>query len=415
MLEPQSTALFLGLMLLFSALVCWMVVARQVVFRVLAACLAFVPAMLFGVAAVNKYYDYYQTWGAVIADLSNQGTNQSPVLPTADGSTRQRFSKVLQGLVSSAQAQKQGYTVTLTIYGKLSHIRRTVLVYLPPQYFQRAYAGYQFPAIEMFPGYPGEPADWINILDATTALDALVTDHLAKPAVLVMPDTEGAQHRNLECLNLPHSFQDATYLARDVPEFLARTIRVQPPGPAWGEAGYSEGGFCAANLALQYRQDFGYAGVISGYFAPLDVLVGPKYTAPFPGMPGLRAANTPLQELPRIPMAEHVPQFWVGAGGANPQDVAAAKEFQQLLLPRQPKLQVKLWHGGGHNGDTWRGLLTPMLEWMTRSLAATVASQHGPTVHVQPPGTAHVLPSGPPCRACGPGSTSSPGVVQVKP
>jgi hypothetical protein len=78
--------------------------ARQVAFRVLAACLAFVPAMLFGVAAVNKYYDYYQT------------------------------------------------------------------------------------------GYPGEPADRINIMGVTTALQALVSDNLAKPAVLVMPDTEGAQH-----------------------------------------------------------------------------------------------------------------------------------------------------------------------------------------------------------------------------
>ena len=33
------------------------------VLRIIAACLAFIPAMAFGVAAVNKYYDYYQTWG----------------------------------------------------------------------------------------------------------------------------------------------------------------------------------------------------------------------------------------------------------------------------------------------------------------------------------------------------------------
>ena len=63
MLEPQSTALFILLMVVFCALVCWMALTRQMVFRVLAACLAFIPAMLFGVAAVNKYYDYYQTWG----------------------------------------------------------------------------------------------------------------------------------------------------------------------------------------------------------------------------------------------------------------------------------------------------------------------------------------------------------------
>ena len=54
MLEPQSTALFILLMVVFCALVCWIALARQMVFRVLAACLAFIPAMLFGVAAVNK-------------------------------------------------------------------------------------------------------------------------------------------------------------------------------------------------------------------------------------------------------------------------------------------------------------------------------------------------------------------------
>jgi hypothetical protein len=75
-LEPQSTALFILLMVVFCALVCWMALTRQMVFRVLAACLAFIPAMLFGVAAVNKYYDYYQTWGAAASDLGGQGSSQ---------------------------------------------------------------------------------------------------------------------------------------------------------------------------------------------------------------------------------------------------------------------------------------------------------------------------------------------------
>jgi enterochelin esterase-like enzyme len=391
-LEPQSTALFLVLMLVFAALVWWVVVAKQVVLRVLAACLAFVPAMMFGVAAVNKYYDYYQTWGSVVSDFTNQGANQSPVLPSTDSSTSKKFSKILRGLVDSAEARQQGYTVTMTIPGKLSHIKRTVLVYLPPQYFQAGYSKYRFPAIELFTGYPGQPSDWINILNITTTLPALVSDHLAKPAILVMPDTEGSPRRTLQCLNLPHSIQDATYLARDVPDFLTRTIRVMPPGPAWGMAGYSEGGFCAANLALQYRKDFGFAGVMSGYFSPLDVLVHKVYTAPYPGNTAARNENTPLYELPLIPTSVRIPQFWMGAGSAAPEDVVAARQFDTLLLPHQPSLRLHVWPGGGHNGETWRGLLTPMLEWMTSNLAVA-ASQHnapassggGPAKKPQPP------------------------------
>jgi hypothetical protein len=38
---------------------------------------------------------------------------------------------------------------------------------------------------------------------------------------------------------------------------------VQPPGSAWAVAGYSEGGFCAAELGLRFGRDYGYAGVLS--------------------------------------------------------------------------------------------------------------------------------------------------------
>src|ERR1700678_355505 len=74
-LEPQGTFFFLLLLLGFGGLMVWLALTKQVVFRVLAAMLAFIPAMGFGIAAVNKYYDYYQTWGALFSDLSGQTTS----------------------------------------------------------------------------------------------------------------------------------------------------------------------------------------------------------------------------------------------------------------------------------------------------------------------------------------------------
>jgi hypothetical protein len=73
MLEPQSPALFILLIAMFGVLIWRTLVTRRVAFRVLAAGLAFVPAMVFGVLAVNRYYGYYQTWGAIAADLNPQG------------------------------------------------------------------------------------------------------------------------------------------------------------------------------------------------------------------------------------------------------------------------------------------------------------------------------------------------------
>src|ERR1700758_1332403 len=70
-------------MVAFGALVVWLVLTKQVVFRVFAACLAFIPAMVFGIAAVNKYYDYYQTWGALFSDLSGTAQSNVPQLSAA--------------------------------------------------------------------------------------------------------------------------------------------------------------------------------------------------------------------------------------------------------------------------------------------------------------------------------------------
>ena len=81
MLEPQSNVLFFLLMVMFAALAWWMVRTRRLAVRLLAGCLAFLPAMIFGVMAVNKYYGYYSTWSSAMADLTNQGVKAPSQLP----------------------------------------------------------------------------------------------------------------------------------------------------------------------------------------------------------------------------------------------------------------------------------------------------------------------------------------------
>ena len=88
-------------------------VTRQVAVRVLAAALAFVPAMLFGVAAVNKYYDYYQTWGSAAADLTATGLGDVPQLPA--GADQQQLARILGGVTGGTAAAQQGETVRLVL------------------------------------------------------------------------------------------------------------------------------------------------------------------------------------------------------------------------------------------------------------------------------------------------------------
>jgi hypothetical protein len=148
----------------------------------------------------------------------------------------------------------------------------------------------------------------------------------------------------------------------------------------WGVAGYSEGGFCAANIGLQDATRFGFAGVLSGYFAPLISQV------PFGGKPGgkpydvnvfahnrsLELRNTPDYYVLHVPIGILVPQFFLAVGAASPADVRDAQYFRQLLMTRVADVPLMIVPGAGHQALVWRAALTPMLEWMTFRLAREV-------------------------------------------
>ena len=382
MFEPQGTGFFLILIVAFGALLFWVAVAKQVVFRVFAACLAFIPAMAFGVAAVNKYYDYYQTWGAMISDL-NGGAANIPGASEGGFKTSRELQQYLNRSPDAAEFAEVGQTIDTTVTGPTTHIKRNVLVWLPPQYFQAHYAHYRFPVIELLHGSPGNPEQWIDALDVVDIYLGLLADHAAQPAVLVMPDTDGGLKYALQCLNNPGGIQDMTFVAKEVPEKIYQLVRVQPPGKAWGVAGYSEGGYCAANIALNEPGSYGYAGVISGYFYPLASQI-PQGGKPggkpvreyvFSHDPAAALRNTPNDYVTHISPGVEVPLFWLGAGIDDKGDVLAMYKFASLASIHQTGIPVNVIPGGGHTGAVWRAALTPMLDWMTPQLTqqATLA------------------------------------------
>jgi enterochelin esterase-like enzyme len=372
MLEPQSTFLFVLLVLIFGALTWWLIVARRVGLRITAAVLSFVVAGTFGILAVNKYFSYYQTWSAAAADFSNPNPNSGPQISQGSLLVGERSPAFDAHAVYLKLALEQGYTIHIDVAGKLSHITRSVYIYLPPQYFEPQYKQYRFPVIELIHGQPGEPQDWINVVGVQATLKALINRSLAKPAVLVMPDANGGNTISLQCLNQVGGAQDLTYLAEDVPTAVAHMLRVQAPGLGWGVAGYSEGGFCAANMALRFRYRYGAAASISGYFSPYDNKLPHGLVNPFGNSKALRAKNTPMQEVRALAPGARLPQFWLGAGKGNKLDVANAQYFWQELEQYQANVPLVLTPGTGHTMATWHAEVPPMLAWMTNTLVAAV-------------------------------------------
>ena len=382
MLEPQGTVFFVLLVLAFAGLITWLALTKLVVVRVLAAFLAFIPAAVFGIAVVNKYYDYYQTWGALASDLSGSAAQSIPqIAQPTDAGGAGSFQKAIRAKADPLSAQT-GYLFRTTVRGRGSHLTRDVYVWLPPQYFQPAYRNYRFPAIELLHGSPGEPESWINVMDVIPIYSGLLKSKQTTPAILVMPDTDGGGHYELQCLNYPyrHGIQDETFVAEEVPDWIARNLRVMPPGPSWGIAGYSEGGYCAANIGLQHPTRFGYVGSLSGYFAPSNshyplngVANAPVIgiSNPFAGYPKLAAVNTPQESITQVPLGIQVPYFWLAAGAKDQGDVDAARVFQQYALTRLAEVPLLLVPGGHHSANVWRAALGPMLQWMTPRLTVS--------------------------------------------
>ncbi len=390
MLEPQGTLFLILLLLAFGGLITWVALAKQVVFRVIAACLAFIPAMVFGIFAVNKYYDYYQTWGALYNDLSGQTTSIPHLTAAGLGKGAAGSLKSLIGTANDSQIDEQyGLLFSAVITGHHTHISRTAYVYLPPEYFQKAYSNYRFPAIELLHGSPGDPQAWVNVMNVVPIYLNAMASGKANPAILVMPNIDGGRQYGLQCLNDPGGVPDMTYVAEEVPAWAVANLRVQPAGPAWGVAGYSEGGYCAANIGLQHPNLFGYAGSLSGYFAPVESQVPlggkaggtPVDVNDFARSKKLLLINSPDEYITRVPVTVSVPQFFLAAGAADEGDVRAAELFRQELLLRDADVPLTIIPGGGHQATVWRAALTPMLDWMTPQLAEQVVNAEWQAKH----------------------------------
>jgi hypothetical protein len=419
-LEPQGTFFLFLLVLAFGGLVTWLALARHVAIRVLAAFLAFLPAAVFGIAVVNKYYDYYQTWGSLFSDVTGSGAQAVPELaqPGATQVQPGTLGVAISKSANSALSARVGYLFRASVTGHASHLTRDVYVYLPPQYFQPAYRHYRFPAIELLHGSPGSPLAWINVMDTIPIYQRLLAAREADPAVLVMPETNGGGNYSLQCLNVPpHGPLDMTFIGTEVPEWAARDLRVMPPGPAWGIGGYSEGGFCAANIGLQDHQRFGFAAIMSGYFAPGGghLPAGGRPGAPpvfvsnvFAGYPKLEALNTPQDYIQRFPIGQYPPGIWLAVGGSDRADLQAAQAFQQYAMLRLTTVPLIVVNGGGHQAAVWRAAMPALLRWMTPQLAAAdrrvqmLAARPRAAVphkHAVPRKGTIALPTGQPSRA----------------
>jgi S-formylglutathione hydrolase FrmB len=201
-------------------------------------------------STVNAYVGYYPTVGAAFGELTGQ-----PV-PSEIGASQ---------LSTVNPETTNGRVVSVQIPDTYSHFtHREEYVYLPPAWF-RSGRKEHFPVIEMIGAEFSTPQNWIRAGNAIGTADLFAHRHHGRAPILVFADASGGFTVDTECVDGPHGDSE-DHLVKDVPAYLATHFGVAPTG--WSVAGWSMGGTCAVDLAVEHPEVFSHFLDISGDEGP---------------------------------------------------------------------------------------------------------------------------------------------------
>jgi enterochelin esterase-like enzyme len=238
-----------------------LIVPKILDLRPVPARIAVVPAALVVVLAsgslINQNFDYYPTLGSVFGDpgvkvesleqfKSQEGRDLVPKAKRSDSPT------TLANWTPPEGMPNQGTVVSAFIPAPISHeASSAAFVYLPPAYLATPRAN--LPVLVLIHGVPGGTSDWIRNGRIGQFMDDYAASHKGLAPVVVMPDAGGkwASYPPL-CMNTRQG-QAGTYLSQDVPNWVKATFGAGTHSSSqWAVGGFSYGGTCAMQLAMNY-------------------------------------------------------------------------------------------------------------------------------------------------------------------
>ena len=337
-----------------------------------------VAAVLLVAAALNNYGFFYGSWsdllGTTVAAPRDGAPPRSGILAAGVGTRadRKQFARLVSadppiaGVTSwSAPSQwpTRGRVQAMQVTGGHSRLSEEALVYLPPQYFQKAYSHSQFPAVEVLTGYPGATRGLVLRMHYPDVLLAQIKAHRSVPMVLVMMRPTVVPPRDTECTDVPAGPQALTYFAEDVPRAIAQSLRVRPTG--WGAMGDSTGGYCATKMAMTHSSTIVAAVSLSGYYHTLkDGTTGDLWG----GSAQVRSLNDLEWVLRHQPAPPVAVLATIGSKELSRTGVRDTMLFASLVKPPM-QLTTVVVPGGGHNFDTWAQVMPRAFTFLSSHLA----------------------------------------------
>jgi enterochelin esterase-like enzyme len=134
---------------------------------------------------------------------------------------------------------------------------------------------------------------WDGATNVKSALDTLIDSGSIPAAIVVFIDSSGGPYPSTECADsFDHRQWFDTFVSKTVVEWVDSHYETIAGPAARAIVGMSEGGYCAAILALHHPTVFGTSISFSGYFQA--GAAGGDSAAPFGGNKTLLAADSPM-------------------------------------------------------------------------------------------------------------------------
>lgn len=307
---------------------------------------ALLGVVVLSAVQINGYFGLNHT----VSDLT--GTTVARIQPLEDGLKRAPGSAAgtrLSEWKAPAELPDGGALRRAAIPGTSSgFISREAYIYLPPAY--RTTPRPALPVLVLFAGQPGNPADWLTGGALRSRMDRFAAAHHGVAPVTVVVDPNGSGTGNTLCMDSKIAQAD-TFLARDVPDWINRTLDVDPDPNQWAAGGFSFGATCAMQMVTRHPDVYGSALAFSSEQEPALAKEREKtVAAAFGGDTEAFDRQTPLRLMKDGRFDGH--GVFLAAGARDPEFIGYMEVLAGAARAAGFSVETRVVPGAGHSWES---------------------------------------------------------------
>lgn len=320
-------------------------------------------------ALVNVQFSAYPNAGALFGidgfETEDAATALAPRADTVAAGPGETIAQALGAdwTTPDGDQPRAGVVTDVAIPGAQSHFpARTAKVYLPPAYFAQPRP--ELPVVVAMAGEPGSPEDWTTSIQMPQVMDEFAAENNGVAPIVVVADPIAERLGNTLCVDSPRGNAD-TYMAEDVPHWIEQNLQASTDHTQWAIAGFSFGGTCAVQLALEHPDLYPNFLAMSAQEEPTIGTRQETVDAFFGGDAKAFSEHNPLDILAARQFPTLHGTFAVGADDHEyrpaTEELAAAAtkagiDVETHILP------------GSHSYSLWHNALKETMPWLSHSL-----------------------------------------------